>query len=378
MAVQRLSRAPQDGATILYDKYGRQTINPAEEVKGLVTGLQDQGGSSGSGTIAYGGFFGVGSDGDYTVTSTTEFLTENKHYRNLTVPVGKTLYLSGAAGGTTTVWALRISGILTLNGTISLAGNDGAAAVAGLGYTTGATNSYGADSGTGGTGQVAGGGVGAGTAEALGGAGGVGGSGTTGAGGAAGAAVDPFSYQGGRKAAAMRPSCLTARTHGYSASASLRYQGGGGGGGGGGATGVVGGGGGSGGASMFISCQSITGSGTLLTKGGDGADGGTVGGGLDSGGGAGGGGGGLVFVGADLALWSGTVNYSGGTGGAAGGAAATAGASGVDGEFYNVYIAPSTVSGGVVTASGNATIIDKLNELIENLKQAGFLDDETA
>jgi hypothetical protein len=284
-------------------------------------------------------WFGDGSDGDVTVSSSTTFNTP-KDYNNLTINASQTLSYNGA---NQTNAIIRVKGTLTVNGILSATGKGRAGGAGGATQTT--------NSGGGFTGTV---GLQSWGADLTSGNSGAGGNGGTGhvAGGVGGGAAGISGVSGDLR--------IVADTRFNDANEILRAQpqiyGAGGSGGGGGSGGVgtsgyssggdggAGGSGGNGGGTLLVFAKNITiASGGIIESngaaGGNGAAG-TIGNGSSSadaggggGGGSGGGGsGGFVGVVYKSLTNNGNINANGGATGTAGaGGAAEAGGNGAAG-----------------------------------------------
>ena len=284
-------------------------------------------------------WFGDGSDGDVTISSSTTFNTP-KDYNNLTINASQTLSYNGA---NQTNAIIRVKGTLTVNGILSATGKGRAGGAGGATQT--------ANSGGGNTGTVGLQSWGADFTSGNSGAGGHGGTGHI-AGGVGGGAGHVAGVSGDLR--------IIADTRFNDAKEILRVQpqiygaggsGGGGGSGGEGASGYSNGGdggaggtGGNGGGTLLVFAKNITiASGGIIESnggvGGNGADGtqGNGSGNYDAGGGGGGGSGGggsggFVGVVYKLLTNNGNINANGGATGTAGAAgAAEAGGNGAAG-----------------------------------------------
>lgn len=259
------------------------------------------------------GFYPKALDGDVTISSDTT-LVRDMYYNNLVIDLGATLFVNGFR-----IFAQSI----ICNGTIDRSGNNAVGTAATTALSAG-TLSAGTAGGAGGT---AAGSAGGASATSLGGAGGAGGTGSAGAGGAGGTNTLNTAALGGVEV------CYgvdRAREGRNIASASITTGSGGGGGGG---DGVAGGAGGGGGGFIVILARSITGTGTIRAKGGDGFT--PITGGNKAGGGGGGGGVICTISENDVTATSLIFNVSGGLG-ASGTGTGTSGSNGTNGRVYNV------------------------------------------
>jgi hypothetical protein len=249
-----------------------------------------------------------------TTIATDTTLTQDLYCDTLTVNVGATLYTNGYR-------VIAKSGIVN-NGSIDRSGNNATGTAATAALTAGTLGAAGA----GGAGGTAAGSAGGSSATGLGGAGAAGGAGSGGAGGAAGTFTivpvtaggpELFYDQGrGRLGLTITGTAVT----------------GGAGGGGGGGDGTAGGAGGGGGALMVLISRSITGTGTIRAKGGNGFQ--PLAG--NRGGGGGGGGGIIITISENDVTAAGlTFDVSGGTG-ASGSGTGASGSNGSNGRIYNV------------------------------------------
>lgn len=257
-------------------------------------------------------FFGDGSDGNVTISVNTT-LTRDMYYDNLTVDVGVIL--------TTGFFRIFVKGTLALNGEISVIGVN-ATSSTGAVVLTAQTLSSGSG---GGSSTIAGSGNGVTQSDTLGGTGGTGGS-SNAAGGLGGVAGTGANTTGNRTAYTLLPHSSMLRL------STISTQGGGGTGGGSGSGdgAVVGGGGGSGAGVILICARTITGSGTLKSKGGNGFS-------PPNGGGGGGGAGGYIFILTEDTVPNTVVfDVSGGAAGAAG-TGGNAGNAGGTGNYVIQY-----------------------------------------
>lgn len=256
--------------------------------------------------------FPVASDGNATISSDTT-LTKDMFYDTLTVNVGATLFTNG--------YRIFARTAVICNGSIDRSGNNatGTAATAAL-----AAGSIAAGT-AGGAGGTAAGSAGGASATSLGGTGGAGGLGSGGAGGAGGTNTLNTTANGGVESFQIYDNARTARN----VAGTQITQGSGGGGGGG--DGTAGGAGGGGGGLIVIISPSVTGTGTIRAKGGDGFQ--PVAGNR---GGGGGGGGGIIAICSenDVTLTSLTLSVPGGVGASGFGT----GVSGVNGSTGRTYL----------------------------------------
>lgn len=288
-----------------------------------------------SNTFANGAYFGNGADGDYTVVG-NEVLTDDKMYRNLTVPAGTTLKTNG--------YRVFVSELATVNGRVH---NDGENAV-GPANQAGAAGNSGSVSGgaAGGGGQGFAGGAGGGgnvnqapffflpvtqapavpsynVGSPVGANGGVpvgygmGGGGGAGSGGGAsgGPAISTTGAPGGDPR--TFPQAFTLRINTTSQPYFAAGTGGGGGGRGTSVPGTYGAGGGAGGGNMVFAARTLTGNGEISCRGGNGNNGANCNNGVLYGGVGGGGGGGGGFLSVITGKRQGNVGLSssGGIGG---------------------------------------------------------------
>jgi hypothetical protein len=216
--------------------------------------------------------YGDGSDGDLAIAAGTTTHTRANYFDDLDIDAGAVLAPDA--------YITHVKGALTLDGTIRFNGNNS------TGFAGGAApggNQLGLG-GVGGNGNTGAGSNGAG-ANCASTSGGAGGAGASGAGGT-GTANAPVAGSGGVRS-------LHCAVTGYLPSApTTRFNYGAGGGGGGGDGVNRGGGGGSGGPGIHVLAKTISGSGAIEAKGGNGRTP-TVG---NCGGGGGGGGGGIFLV----------------------------------------------------------------------------------
>jgi len=284
-------------------------------------------------------WFGDGSDGDVTISSSTTFNTP-KNYNDLTINASQTLSYNGADQ---TNAIIRVKGTLTVNGTLSAtgkgrAGGDGGSATTqnGAGGSQGDTGiqSWGADLTSGASGSSGAGGTGGSSGA------GSGASGTSGVSGDLRIVADTRFNDA--------TEILRAQPQIYGAGGSGGAGGGAGGGTSGyssGGNGGTGGAGGNGGGTLLVFAKNITiaSGGIIESNGADGADGGngtagsgsqnyTAGGGGGAGSG-GGGSGGFIGVVYELLTNNGSINVNGGSTGSAGtGGTSAYGGTGADGS----------------------------------------------
>jgi hypothetical protein len=248
------------------------------------------------------------------VISSDTTLTADLYCDTLTVDVGATLFTGG--------YRVFSKTSIVCNGSIDRSGNS----ATGTGATAAITAGTIGGGGAGGAGGTAAGSAGGASATGLGGAGGAGGLGSGGAGGAAGTFTlvtvnnggsDIFNDQGrARLGVHIGGTVVT----------------GGSGGGGGGGDGTAGGAGGGGGALLVLISRSITGTGTIRARGGNGFQ--PLAG--NRGGGGGGGGGIIATISEnDVTATSLTFDVSGGTG-ASGAGTGASGANGANGRIYQI------------------------------------------
>jgi hypothetical protein len=257
-------------------------------------------------------FFGDGSDGTVIIAVNTT-LTRDMYYDNLTVDVGVIL--------TPGFFRIFVKGTLALNGEITLLGVNATSSTGAVVLTAQLLSS----GSSGGSSTLTGSGNGGVLSDALGGTGGNGGSSNL-AGGIGGVAGTGTNTTGNLTAYSLllNASMLRANT--------TTTQGGGGTGGGSGSGdgAIAGGGGGSGAGNIVICARTITGSGTLRSKGGNGFS-------PTNGGGGGGGGGGYIYILTEDTVPNTVVfDLSGGAAGAAG-AGGNAGNAGGTGNSLIVY-----------------------------------------
>lgn len=262
------------------------------------------------------GFFPAAQDGNATISADTTLLRD-MYYDTLTINVGATLYTNG--------FRVFAKTAIINNGTIDRSGANasGTAATAGLVAGTLAAGT------AGGAGGAAAGSVGGASATSLGGAGGAGGLGSGGAGGAGGTNTLNTAVNGGveilygvDRSREGRNLAGTAITTGS-------------GGGGGGGDGVAGGAGGAGGAMIVLLTPSLTGTGTIRARGGNGFT--PITGGNKGGGGGGGGGVIATITENDVTATSLTLDIAGGTGASGTGTGVT-GTNGSVGRIYPVRV----------------------------------------
>jgi hypothetical protein len=274
----------------------------------------------------------MASDGDVVLGKNIS-LTRNMYYRNLIISPGVTLNTNG--------WRIVVTEHLVLNGTISHNGTDAIGATPGTGtaaiYTTylGSGSDGGAGLTTNGTGK-------SGIAAAYQCAGGKGGNGGRGytiyVEGSAGSFMPISAVDGGLNMLATMPVAFLGRL----ISEKSYIMGGTGGGSGGAmrlsAKTVRSGAGGGGGGLIVLAAKSITGTGKIEARGGNGSDAGYTGTFLPHAGGGGGGGGGCIIVVSQFGM-SGKIeiSVSGGTGGLGVGEG-TPGSKGADGNIFTLQI----------------------------------------
>jgi hypothetical protein len=255
--------------------------------------------------------FPAATDGNATISSDTT-LVKDMYYDTLTIDVGATLFTNG--------FRVFARTAIICNGSIDRSGNNatgtGTTAALPAGTLSGGT--------TGGAGGTAAGTAGGASATSLGGAGGNGGLGSSGAGGAGGANTLNTAAAGGTEAFQIYDNARNGRNI-----ATTQITNGSGAGGGGG-DGTAGGAGGGGGGQIVLVSPSVTGTGTIRAKGGDGFA--PVAGNR---GGGGGGGGGVIAICSenDVTATSLTVNVAGGVGASGSGT----GASGINGSTGRIY-----------------------------------------
>jgi hypothetical protein len=274
---------PSDGDVLTYDSGGATWSAQAAAAGPSAAGLA---------------LFGDGSDGDVTISATTN-ISRDMFYDDLTVNSGQVLYnTAGAAVPTGQTYRIFVRGTCTVNGTIK-AGGQNATSTSGSGGTSVGTLGASASGGNGGTttGTVGS----SSSSRSLGGAGGAGGAGASGAGGGAGSRTLPAAADGMPR---MVPSALTGATWNGN-----QFTGGAGGGGGGG-DGTAGGGGGAGGGVLVLVARTIVvgATGVITAAGGTGF---TPAAGNRGGGG--GGGGGLLILVYNSLTNSGSITVAGGT-----------------------------------------------------------------
>lgn len=260
------------------------------------------------------GFYPQAVDGDVTISSDTS-IVRDMYYDNLTVNAGATLYTNG--------FRVFAATSITINGTIDRSG----ANASGTAATTALTAGTLAAGTAGGAGGIAAGAAGGASATSLGGAGGAGGLGSGGAGGAAGTNTLNTAATGGVESLYG----LDRAREGRNIAGTQITTGSGGGGGGG--DGVAGGAGGAGGGIIVLVSRSITGTGQINARGGNGYTPITGG---NKGGGGGGGGGVICTISENLiSATSLTLSVSGGLGVSGTGTGAS-GSNGSTGRIYNV------------------------------------------
>lgn len=258
------------------------------------------------------GFYPKALDGDVVIAADTT-MTRDMYYNNLTVNNGATLFTGGFR-----IFAQSI----VVNGVIDRSGPDASGTGATSGLAAGTTSAGSA----GGAGGTLAGSAGGASATALGGSAGAGGLGSSGAGGAAGTLTLNTLANGGIENFWISDRAREARNI-----AGTQITGGAGAGGGGG-DGTAGGAGGAGGGVLVLCARSITGTGTLRARGGNGFQ--PVAG--NRGGGGGGGGGVILTVSEnDVTATSLVQNVSGGVG-ASGSGTGVSGLNGSNGRIYNV------------------------------------------
>ncbi len=252
--------------------------------------------------------YGNGADGDVTVTGNTT-LTSDMYYDDLTINSGVNLCSNG--------YKVFVKGTLTLNGKIHNNGSAGSGPSGGSGANKATLGSGTVKSGATSSGATVGQTV---SAEnyCAGGSGGAGGTGIYN-GGAGGSAQAISSIYGGKS---ILYSSIQAIMGGLFLAGDVAYKinGGNAGGSGGGDGTNYGGGGGGAGGGVLVCAKTITGSGSIEAKGGNGAAG--TGG---NAGGGGAGGGGFVVVISDSDISSLTINVGGGTGGSGAGSGSAGG-----------------------------------------------------
>ena len=249
-------------------------------------------------------------DGDVVIAANTT-LVRDMYYNSLTVNLGAVLFTNGFR-----IFAQSI----ICNGTIDRSGAD-ATGTGGTGALVAGT--IGA-AGAGGAGGTAAGAAGGASSSSLGGSAGAGGLGSSGAGGSAGALTLVSAAQGGVELLNDVDRARIAQT-----TTNLVVSGGAGGGGGGGDL-TAGGAGGAGGAALLLIARSITGAGSIISKGGNGFQ--PLAG--NRGGGGGGGGGVIVTISEnDITLTGLTISVVGGTG-ASGSGTGASGLNGTNGRQY--------------------------------------------
>ena len=250
---------------------------------------------------------------DGNVTYAADFtLVRDMYFDNLTINSGATLYTNG----------FRIFATAVVNnGTIDRSGPNATGTAATAALTAGTLGTGGA----GGAGGTAAGSAGGASATALGGAAGAGGLGSGGAGGTAGTKTDNTAANGGLEVFYNAHDAKGGRN------LSAGLISGGAGAGGGGGDGVAGGAGGAGAAMILICSKSVTGSGAINAKGGNGFS--PITGGNKGGGGGGGGGIIAIISENDVTATSLTLSVAGGLG-ASGTGTGASGANGSNGRIY--------------------------------------------
>ena len=261
-------------------------------------------------TFSSGGLsiYGNGTDGDVIVAGDTT-LTSDMYYNDLTINSGVNLCSNG--------YRVFVKGTLTLNGKIHNNGSAGSGSSGGSGANKATLGSGAVKNGATSSGATVGQTV---SAEnyCAGGSGGAGGTGIYN-GGAGGSAQAISSIYGGKS---ILYNSVQAIMGGLFLAGDVAYKingGNAGGSGGGDATNYGGGGGGAGGG-VLVCAKTITGSGSIEAKGGNGAAG--TGG---NAGGGGAGGGGFVVVISDSDISSLTINVDGGIGGSGAGSGSAGG-----------------------------------------------------
>ena len=252
---------------------------------------------------------------DGNVTYAADFtLTRDMYYDTMTVNFGATLYTNG----------FRIfANSIVCNGAIDRSGTNATGTAATPALTAGTLGAAGA----GGAGGTAAGSAGGASATSLGGAAGAGGLGSGGAGGLAGTKTDNTAANGGLEVFYNANDAKGGRNL-----AAALITGGAGAGGGGG-DGVAGGAGGAGAGIIVICSKSVTGTGAINAKGGNGFSPITGG---NKGGGGGAGGGVIVIISEnDVSLSGLTLSVAGGLG-ASGTGTGASGANGSNGRIYLV------------------------------------------
>lgn len=255
--------------------------------------------------------FPAATDGNATISSDTT-LTKDMFYDTLTVNLGSTLFTNG--------FRIFARTAIVCNGSIDRSGNNATGIAATAALTAGSVG-VGTAGGAGGTAAGAAGGA---SATSLGGAGGAGGA-TGSAGGAGGANTLNTAANGGVESFQIYDNARTGRNV---AGTQVTYGSGGGGGAG---DGTAGGAGGGGGGLVILITPSLTGSGTIRVKGGDGFQ--PIAGNR---GGGGGGGGGILAICTenDVTMTSLILNTAGGVGASGFGT----GASGINGSTGRTFL----------------------------------------
>lgn len=280
-----------------------------------------------AGTSYYNGVFGDGSDGSLTFDGTTTVaglapssgvytMTRDLHATALTNNSGSTIKTAG--------FRIFCQGAMSNAGTISMDGNNAS------GATAGATTSGLFVSQPGGNGGTTAGS--AGNTGLLGGGASAAGSGASGSGGGTTGVVFALTTTISGRLLKL-PNAALSGVLTYGANVPTYLRGGSGAPGGGGDTTNSGGGGGAGGGVLVIFAATLTNTGTLSAKGGNGAAG--VAG--NSGGGSGGGGGVVAVYTRSAWTQSGTVTAAGGSLGAGVGTG-TNGAAGTTGTTLNAVL----------------------------------------
>lgn len=299
-----------EGTTVSIDVNNAITISGIQQVPISMFGAK----SDGSDILATGG----PAPSWATYSSDTYTLTRDVHFDNLTVNSGATLLCQG--------YMLYIAGTLVNSGTVGCLGNNGSGITGGAIFTNAGTfyaTSTGGSNGATGTG-IGGGNNSSTSTNSIGGRGGNGGSGGAGSGGTGGSVTAPAAATTSWKTLAF---LLSQRT--YNNVSALSINGGTGGAAGGidgGGNSVSSGAGGGGGLNLFMLCNILDNSGTILSAGGNGANASAPSGG--SAGGGGGGGAGSILIATNKVLNLGTITSVGGTGGLGAGGSGNAGANG--------------------------------------------------
>ena len=261
-------------------------------------------------------WFAEASDG--VVTLTSDFtMPRDMYYDTLTIDPAVTLFMNG--------FRLFAKNAIINNGIIDRSGNNAIGTAAGAALVIGTLGLSGGGSAGGTNAGVAG----LASATSLGGNGGSGGLGSSGAGGAAGIAAQITAAAGGTE---LFQSALMAQRG--QTTTNLTVNGGAGGGSGGGDGAAAGGGSGSGGGVININTRSLTGTGVIRAKGGNG---GQPAGGNRGGGGGGGGGCISTVTENDVTMTSLTFDVSGGTGNSGSGTGVS-GNNGSAGRIFRVRV----------------------------------------